>query len=178
MLQSDNFWREILNRYRTSYTSILYPIPPKSELFLSVRSQNGGVTNKRDSVFRHNTEEPMTAQTLQESMASIKHKFLVMSSKGGVRKTSVIVNLAMALSRRGMKVGLMDVNFHSPDTHTLLGLELSDERVSDNRLIPMRYSDDLKVASVVSLMQDIDETGFRGQPLKVSDIRRFITSVN
>ena len=57
--------------------------------------------NKRDSVFRKNTDEAMKVEAIQESMASIKHKFLVMSSKGGVGKTSVLVNLAMALSKKG-----------------------------------------------------------------------------
>ena len=57
-------------------------------------------------------------------MSSIKHKFLVMSSKGGVGKTSVIVNLALALSMKGMKVGLMDLNYNSPEIHKLFGLEL------------------------------------------------------
>jgi Mrp family chromosome partitioning ATPase len=134
--------------------------------------------NKRDRVFRKNTDEAMKVQNIQESMASIKHKFLVMSSKGGVGKTSVLVNLALALSNKGAKVGLMDANFHSPDIHTMLGLESAIARDSDNRLIPMRYSDDLKVASIESLMQDIDETGGWGQPLKISVIRRFISSVN
>jgi Mrp family chromosome partitioning ATPase len=134
--------------------------------------------DKRASVFGKYTDEAMKVQTTQESMASIKHKFVVMSSKGGVGKTSAILNLAMALSRRGVKVGLMDVNFHSPDIHTMLGLEPSVARDPDNRLIPMRYSDDLKVATVVSLMQDINGIWFRGQPVKISDIRWFITRVN
>ena len=42
----------------------------------------------------------------------------------------------------------------------------------------MTYSDDLKVASIECVMQDIDETGTWGKPLKISDIRRFILSVN
>ena len=117
-------------------------------------------------------------KNFQESMSSIKRKFLVMSSQGGVGKTSVIVNLAMALSRRGVKVGLMDVNFHSPDIHTMLGLEPAVARDSDKQFTPMRYSDDLKVASIESLMQDMDETGVWGKPLKISDIRRFISNVN
>ena len=70
----------------------------------------------------------------------------------------------MALSRRGVKVGLMDANFHSPDIHTMLGLEPAVVRDSDNRLIPMRYSDDLKVASIESLMQDMNETGVWESP--------------
>jgi ATP-binding protein involved in chromosome partitioning len=47
-----------------------------------------------------------------------------MSCQGGVGKTSIAVNLAMAISKRGLSVGLMDVNFHSPDIHRMLGLEL------------------------------------------------------
>ena len=111
-------------------------------------------------------------------MSSIKHKFLVMSSQGGVGKTNVIVNLALALSKRGVKVGLMDVNFHNPDIERMLGLDFAIASNSDKRFIPTPYSDDLKVASIESVMQGIDETGVWGKPLKISDIRRFIFSVN
>ena len=109
---------------------------------------------------------------------SIKHKFLVMSSQGGVGKTSVIVNLAVVLSKRGMKVGLLDANYHGPDICRMLGLEPGVASVSDKPFIPVAYSDDLKVASIESVMQNIDGTGGWGKPLKVSDIRQFISSVN
>jgi Mrp family chromosome partitioning ATPase len=111
-------------------------------------------------------------------MASIKRKFLVMSSQGGVGKTSVIVNLAVALAKKGMKVGLLDVNFHGPDIRTMLGLEPAVAPNSDKLITPMPHSDNLKVASVESLMQETDESGVWGKPLKISDIRRFISSVN
>ena len=134
--------------------------------------------NKRDSASRKNTDEAMQVQALQESLSSIKHKFLVMSSQGGVGKTSVIVNFALALSKRGVKVGLMDANYHGPDIRGMLGLELATASDSDKRFLPMAYSDDLKVASIESVMQDIDETGVWGQPPKIPDIRRFISNVN
>ena len=54
-------------------------------------------------------------QLIEESLFFIKHKFLVMSGKGGVGKTSVAANLAVALSNKGAKVGLMDVYLHGPD---------------------------------------------------------------
>jgi Mrp family chromosome partitioning ATPase len=63
-------------------------------------------------------------QTGKSKTSVIKHKFLVMSCQGGVGKTSIAVNLAMAISKRGLSVELMDVNFHSPDIHRMLGLEL------------------------------------------------------
>ena len=135
--------------------------------------------NYRNRAPKKNTDGAPQDQALQESMSSIKHKFLVMSSQGGLGKTSVIVNLAVALSKRGVKVGLMDVNFNGPDIHRMLGLEPAVASVSDKPFIPaVAYSDDLKVASIESVMQDIDETGIWGKPLKISDIRRFISSVN
>ena len=134
--------------------------------------------NNRDMASNNNTDKVPQFQALQESMASIKHKVLVMSSQGGVGKTSVIVNLAVALSERGVKVGLMDVNFNGPGIHEMLGLGPAVAGVSGKQFIPLLYSDDLKVASIESLMQDMDETGVWGKPLKISDIRRFISSVN
>jgi ATP-binding protein involved in chromosome partitioning len=132
----------------------------------------------REGASKNNTDKVLQDQALQESLSSIKHKFLVMSSKGGVGKTSVIVNLAMALSRRGVKGGLMDANYSSPDIHKMFGFEPAATNDIDKPLVPMTYSDDLKVASIESVIQDIDETGIWGEPLNISDIRRFIFSVN
>jgi Mrp family chromosome partitioning ATPase len=140
--------------------------------FMSIAEKN------KDGASYNNNDKTLDNQALQESMLSIKHKFLVMSSHGGVGKTSVIVSLALSLAKKGMKVGLMDTNFHGPDIHRMLGLEAAVVRNSDKQFIPMEYSDNLKVASIESLMQDIDETGIWGKPLKISDIRRFISSVN
>ena len=134
--------------------------------------------NKRNRAPKKNTDEAPQVQALQESMSSIKHKFIVMSSQGGVGKTSVLVNLAVALAKRGVKVGLMDANHHGPDIHRMLGLEAVIAGNLAKRFIPVAYSNDVKVASIGSVMQDSDETGGWGKPLKISDTRRFISSVN
>jgi Mrp family chromosome partitioning ATPase len=134
--------------------------------------------NTRDRASKKNADIAPQFRVLKESIPSIKHKFLVMSSQGGVGKTSVVVNLAMALSKRKVKVGLMDANFHDPDIQRMFDLELPIEGDPDKRLIPVAHSDDLKVASIASVMQDNDETGVWGKPLKISDIRWFISSVN
>jgi len=134
--------------------------------------------NNRDMASNNNTDKVPQVQALQESMTSIKHKFLVMSSQGGVGKTCVIVSLALSLAKKRMKVGLLDANFYGPDIHTMLGLEPAVASNSDKQFIPLPYSDNLKVASIDSLMLDIDETGVWGKPLKIVDVRRFISSVN
>jgi Mrp family chromosome partitioning ATPase len=95
-----------------------------------------------------------------------------------VGKTSVIVNLAVALAKKGMKVGLLDADFRCPGIHEMLGLKPAVTGISGKPFIPVAYSDDLKVASIEILMQAVDKTGVWDKPLKTSDIRRFMSSVN
>jgi Mrp family chromosome partitioning ATPase len=144
------------------------------EYFMSTIDKNTASISKKD------TDKAMLDQHLQESKSSssIKHKFLVLSSQGGVGKTSVTVNLAMSLAKKGMKVGLMDVNFYHPDIHRLLGLAPEIGNDFNKPRIPIAYSDDLIVASIKSMMQNGDETGIWGNRLDISDIRWFIYSVN
>ena len=54
---------------------------------------------------------------------SIKHKIMVLSGKGGVGKTTVATGLALSLAKRGMKVGLMDIDITGPNVPKMLGLE-------------------------------------------------------
>ena len=56
-------------------------------------------------------------------MQNIKHKFLVLSGKGGVGKSSIAVNLAVWLSMQGRSVGLLDIDIHGPSVPKLLNLE-------------------------------------------------------
>ncbi len=117
-------------------------------------------------------------RAIQESLALIKHKFLVMSGKGGVGKTCVAANLAVALSRNGTRVGLMDVDLHGPDIPRMLGLKGLLEISADNLLTPKPYSDNLKVVSIESLTQDTDEAVIWRGPLKMQVIRQFISGVH
>lgn len=117
------------------------------------------------------------AQAVEESLGLIKHKFLVMSGKGGVGKTSVAANVAMALSKKKAKVGLMDVDLHGPDIPRILGLNGLLEIGADKRLVPKPYSDSLKVVSIESLTKDTDEAVIWRGPLKMHLIRQFISEV-
>jgi Mrp family chromosome partitioning ATPase/predicted Fe-Mo cluster-binding NifX family protein len=115
---------------------------------------------------------------IQESLGLIKHKFLVMSGKGGVGKSSVSTNLAVALSKKGATVGLMDVDLHGPDIPRMLGLKGLLGISADNRMVPKQYSDNLKVVSIESLAQDQDEAVIWRGPLKMHVIRQFISDVH
>ena len=124
-------------------------------------------------------EEQFAAQNqlIKDSLSLIKHKFLVMSGKGGVGKTSVAGNLAMALSRQGARVGLMDVDLHGPDIPRMLGLKGVLEASVDGRITPKPYSDNLEVVSVGSMAGDPDKAVIWRGPLKLQVIRQFISGV-
>jgi ATP-binding protein involved in chromosome partitioning len=128
----------------------------------------------------HQPDPDMAAQdqAIQESLGLIKNKFLVMSGKGGVGKTSVAANLAVALSKKGAKVGLMDVDLHGPDIPRMLGLKGLLDISADNRMVPKAYSENLKVVSIESLTQDTDDAVIWRGPLKMHVIRQFISDVH
>ena len=114
---------------------------------------------------------------VEKSLKKIKNKFIVMSGKGGVGKTSVSVNLAMGLAGKGYKVGIMDVDLHGPDVPRMLGLKGMLTLNQNQKLIPMSYSENLQAVSVESLTQNKDDAIIWRGPLKHSAIRQFIADV-
>jgi len=93
---------------------------------------------------------------VEKSLQKIKNKLIVMSGKGGVGKTSVSVNLSIALAGKGYKVGIMDVDLHGPDVPRMLGLEGMLTLNQNQKLTPMSYSENLQAVSVESLTQNKD----------------------
>ncbi len=111
------------------------------------------------------------------SLEKIKQKFLVMSGKGGVGKTSVSVNLAMALAKKGYKVGLMDVDIHGPDVPRMLGLKGMLDLNEQRKLTPMSFSENLTAVSLESLIPNKDDAIIWRGPMKHQVIRQFISDV-
>jgi Mrp family chromosome partitioning ATPase len=115
--------------------------------------------------------------SVRNSLGRIKNKFIVMSGKGGVGKTSTAVNLSIALARKGFQVGIMDVDLHGPDVPRMLGLEGMPDLNSNRKLTPLRYSDRLGVISMESFLPQRDDAIIWRGPLKFSAIRQFIADV-
>lgn len=113
----------------------------------------------------------------KKSLEKIKNKFIVMSGKGGVGKTSVSVNLAIALANKGFKVGLMDVDLHGPDVPRMLGLKGMLELSKRQKLEPMKYSENLGAVSVESLTVNKDDAIIWRGPIKHSAIKQFVSDV-
>lgn len=123
-------------------------------------------------------EKQKQEESVKQALAKIKQKFLVMSGKGGVGKTSVTVNLAMALAEKGYKVGIMDVDVHGPDVPRMLGLSGVMAGSDGEKLAPLRYSDKLSAISIEAVMPDKDAAVIWRGPLKHSAITQFIADVD
>jgi Mrp family chromosome partitioning ATPase len=116
--------------------------------------------------------------SVKRSLSRIRRKFVVMSGKGGVGKTSTSVNLSMALARRGFRVGIMDVDLHGPDVPRMLGLSGRPDVGANNKLNPLRYSENLSAISVESFLPQADDAVIWRGPLKFAAIRQFIADVD
>lgn len=138
-------------------------------------SCGGGSTNEAQQAAMAQQENAIT-----RSLGKIKNKILVMSGKGGVGKSTVSVNLALGLAKKGHKVGLMDVDLHGPDVVRMLDLKGNIEPPADpNALVPpLKYNDNLKVVSLEYMMQDRDEAIIWRGPLKIQAIRQFVSDMD
>ncbi|ATD81318.1 MULTISPECIES: Mrp/NBP35 family ATP-binding protein [Desulfovibrio] len=115
---------------------------------------------------------------IADRLGHIRHKLFVMSGKGGVGKSSVTVNTAAALARRGFKVGILDVDLHGPSVPNLLGLTSTVEMDPGGELmLPATYNENLSVISMDSLLQDKDQAILWRGPKKTAAIRQFISDV-
>lgn len=116
-------------------------------------------------------------QLIKENIAKIDHKVMVMSGKGGVGKSSIATNIAVGLSMKGKQVGLLDIDIHGPSIPKMMGLEGSALMQSSDGLMPIKYSQTLKVMSIGFLMRDQNNAIIWRAPLKHSLIRQFLSDV-
>ncbi len=116
-------------------------------------------------------------QAISRTLKGIRHKILVMSGKGGVGKSSVAVNLALTLARRGFKVGLMDVDIHGPNVMRMLGLETPFDLQHAQFDLPPDLYHNLKIISIEALMRNRELAVIWRGPLKHQLIRQFLSEV-
>jgi len=114
---------------------------------------------------------------LSGSLEKIKHVIIVISGKGGVGKSTVSSNLAMALAMKGHRTGLMDVDIHGPNIPKMLGVEDFPLGIDDGKLVPIVAANGLKIMSMAFLLPEKDApVAWRG-PVKMGAIRQFIEDV-
>jgi len=118
---------------------------------------------------------PGQAPPPPQPLPGVESIIAVGSGKGGVGKTTLAVNLAIALSRLGHQVGLLDADVYGPNVPLMLGASGQPEASSENKIQPMQ-AHGLKVISVGFLNPGDKPVIWRG-PMLHSIIRQFLGSV-
>ena len=113
----------------------------------------------------------------QVCLDHIKNKLVILSGKGGVGKSTVSANIAIALAEAGKKVGLLDVDVHGPSIPRIMGLKGQKAKLKPPWLIPVKWSENLKVISLGFLLPDDDEAVIWRGPVKGGLIKQFIEEV-
>ena len=115
--------------------------------------------------------------SIRRNLKRIKRKIVVMSGKGGVGKSTVAAMLALLLSSKGNKVGLMDVDLHGPSIPNMLKIKSGLNITGEHEVKPFEYSENLGIVSMGMLMQEQDTAIIWRGPLKISAIRQFISDI-
>ncbi|KMP10917.1 mrp [Candidatus Nitromaritima sp. SCGC AAA799-A02] len=143
----------------------------KTECETKVRAIDGV-----ESVDVEMTAVVRSAQHSQPILTEVKNIIAVASGKGGVGKSTVSVNLAIALQKTGAKVGLMDGDIYGPSIPQMLGIPISPPRGGpDNKFFPHeKYG--LKVVSAAFLSKEGQPLMLRG-PMLGGIIQQFLQNV-
>jgi Mrp family chromosome partitioning ATPase len=114
---------------------------------------------------------------IENALARVKHKLLVMSGKGGVGKSSIAANIAVGLAGRGHKTGLVDVDLHGPSIAKIMGIEGLLDINEDRMILPWKFGENLGVVSMQAFMPEADHAVIWRGPAKAGVIRQFIADV-
>ena len=100
-----------------------------------------------------------------KAIPGVKHVIPIASGKGGVGKSTLSANLAVALARQGRRVGLLDADIHGPSQPRMMGLSGRPEALPDKRLVPL-VAHGVKVMSLGLVVADGQAVVWRGPMLQ------------
>ncbi len=111
----------------------------------------------------------------KESISGVKHVIAVASGKGGVGKSTVAVNMAVALAEAGASVGIMDADITGPNIPLMLGVD-GEPRGRGDKIVPLE-AHGLKVISISFFVPDGQPVIWRG-PMVAGAIQQFLRDVD
>lgn len=135
------------------------------EALINISFTSNTTTNRKDS---------------KNVLSGVKNIIAVVSGKGGVGKSTVASNLALALAEGSAKVGLMDADIYGPSVHIMFGVRgerpMMKEVNGKGIIVPLeRYG--IKLMSIGLLVDEKQAVVWRG-PMVSSAIRQFVTDVD
>ena len=109
------------------------------------------------------------------AIAGIKHVIAIASGKGGVGKSTVAVNMALALAKTGASVGLCDCDIYGPSIALMFGSRERPMATADDRIIPIETAG-IKLMSMGFLLDDTSPAVLRG-PMVTRTTQQFLRQV-
>ncbi|TVQ48668.1 MAG: iron-sulfur cluster carrier protein ApbC [Gloeocapsa sp. DLM2.Bin57] len=115
----------------------------------------------------------------QQGVPGVKNIIAISSGKGGVGKSTVAVNVAVALANLGAKVGLLDADIYGPNTPTMLGLanaQVMVQQGANGEVLEPAFNHGVKMVSMGFLIKPDQPVVWRG-PMLNGIIRQFLYQV-
>lgn len=113
---------------------------------------------------------------IKERLSRVKHTIGIYSAKGGVGKTTIAVNIAYALKKKGFKVGLLDADIDTPNLSLFLGIEDKMD-ISTLPLKPLERQG-VKVASTAMLVEEATNPIIWRGPIMVKMLYDFFSNTD
>jgi len=137
-----------------------------------LKTSNPDKKNVRDQ-----KKDKQDLEVIKGKMANIKYKFIVISGKGGVGKSSVAVNFAASLAKKGNKVGILDADIHGPNVPKMLGVENAKPSESNKDIVPINVSENLQVISIAFFIAAKEDAVIWRGPMKHNLLKQFLGQV-
>src|SRR5438093_9898776 len=134
----------------------------------------GRVQVKIGSAAAGRSAQPPGPAAGAEFIPDVKHTIAVSSGKGGVGKSTIAVNLALALRQTGAQVGLVDVDVYGPAVPLMMGAR-GRPGMFDNKIIPVE-AHGIKIMSIGLLVAEREALVWRG-PMIHSAVQQFLRDV-
>ena len=173
----------MINNNAVSFTVVLTtPACPMKDLIRNACVNAVQILVNKEAVVTVNfTSNTTTLRKDKNVLSGVKNIIAVVSGKGGVGKSTIASNLALALAESGAKVGLMDADIYGPSVHIMFGVRgerpMMKEGEGGKGLIVPLEKFGIKLMSIGLLVDEKQAVVWRG-PMVSSAIRQFVSDVD
>jgi ATP-binding protein involved in chromosome partitioning len=150
--------------------------PVKEELEQQARDAVSAIEGVQSVQIEMTARVRSRPQEAEELIPGVKHCIAIASGKGGVGKSTVTVNLAIALAQTGAKVGVLDADIYGPSIPLMMGAEHERPFTRDGKIVPIqRYG--IHMMSLGFLLEDGQAVLWRG-PMVAGTVRQLLADVD